>query len=332
MLFGLLFSCGNEKELEYTYIDVSNPVVLDSFETLIEFDDTHPVDLMVKDSLVFIVQVQTEFRMGAFNLNTKEIKYFGRKGRGSGEFVSTPDFVQTHNADVLVTDNTSTVKKIVANNRTFEVVKTEQPKAIGAEYNFSDNFIVVYHVGQQNKKMFFIYNKNNDSVIYTDFYPKMNLKSVTDPFDIAYLYSPNLGLNEEKNRIAAGMFYFDMFHLYDLTGKRIKSFCFSENCLPNIELPQHEWQNNIGGCVVQTIPRRDYCYFKRISNKTSADGDEVMLVQINWDGELIKAYKFTDEISSRIDIDEKNRKIYAIRHYITEKDEEFYALVTYDLK
>jgi hypothetical protein len=338
LLVSLLLSCGNEKEPEYTYIDLSNPVVLDSPETLIEFDDTHPVDLMVKDSMVFIVQVQTEFLMGAFNLNTKEIKYFGRSGQGPGEFISTPDFILTPDADVLVNDNAAILKKIVTNNGTVEVVKTEQLKISGAQYNFSDNFIVAYHAGQPNKKMFFIYNKNTDSVIYTDFYPKMNLESTTaDPFYISYLYSPNLGLNEEKNRIAVGMYYFDMFYLYDLTGKRIKSFCFSKNCIPDIGLENpNEWRKSIGGFIVNIVHGKDYCYFVRISKKTSEDGseneDEMLIVQVNWDGELIKTYKFTDEISSRIDIDEKNRKLYAIRHYITEKDEEFYALVTYNLE
>jgi hypothetical protein len=83
---GLSTSCETDREQQPVYIDLSNHTVLDSPETLIEFEDTHPVWLTLKDSTVFIIQVQTEFCMAAFNLKTKDVQYFGRKGNGPGEF------------------------------------------------------------------------------------------------------------------------------------------------------------------------------------------------------------------------------------------------------
>ncbi|MDR1896367.1 MAG: hypothetical protein LBR10_06215, partial [Prevotellaceae bacterium] len=57
----MLFSC--KENAPYLFIDLSNAVTLGSPETLIEFDETHPVWLTLKDSTVFIIQVQTEFNM-----------------------------------------------------------------------------------------------------------------------------------------------------------------------------------------------------------------------------------------------------------------------------
>ncbi|MDR1896686.1 MAG: TolB-like 6-bladed beta-propeller domain-containing protein [Prevotellaceae bacterium] len=327
----MLFSC--KENAPYSFIDLSNTVTLGSPETLIEFDETHPVWLTLKDSTVFIIQVQTDYCMLAFNLKTKEVQYFGHKGSGPEEFVGHPQFIKPQTGDLLVQDANGIIKRVTEKNGTFSVEKVEYkyPKKLQQDFsagiNFSDNFIVANYVN--GEKMFYIYDKNIDSLIYADFYPKMNLESSTHPF-INSIYAPSLGLNEKRNRIIAGMYYFDMFHVYDLSGKRINSFRFSDNFLP--DLNADDWQGSVGGFIPHTFPTENYCYLKRITKISQSENNEKtqMILQVNWDGELIRAYKLQDDIAGFY-IDEKNNKMYAIRNYVNKKDEEMFALVTYDL-
>ncbi|MDR1896685.1 MAG: hypothetical protein LBR10_07845, partial [Prevotellaceae bacterium] len=316
-------------------------VTLGSPETLIEFDETHPVWLTLKDSTVFIIQVQTEFNMLAFDLNTKEVQYFAHTGNGPEEIIGPPEFIKPHTADLLVRDASinGIIKRVTEKNGTFSVEKVEYPEKLqqyfGVELNFSDNFIVADNLINRDKGIFDVYDKNTDSLISIDYYPKMYTDRDFDP-RVQFLYAPSLGLNEKRNRIIAGMYHFDMFHVYDLSGKRINSFRFSDNFLPDISAD--DWQGSVGGFIPHTFPTENYCYFERMTRKRSqSENDETtqkMVLQVTWDGELVRAYKFQDngeEFYGGFYIDEKNNRMYAIRNYVNKKDEEMFALVTYDL-
>jgi hypothetical protein len=115
--------------------------------------------------------------------------------------------------------------------KTFTLKKVmEYPDKIymSEENNFSDNYIAGRKLTGRGE-MFYIYNKNTNSIIDIDYY--LVIRNL--PHDIGMINATVLALNEEKNRIVAGMYFFDLILLYNLTGERIKTFRFSDDCIPN---------------------------------------------------------------------------------------------------
>jgi hypothetical protein len=328
-----LVSCKRELS-EFIYIDLSEASTLDLSETLFEFDDKHPVSVCLKDSFVFIIQVQADTCIMVLDLRTKQlICQFGIIGHGPTDFIS-PNFITSlHSPDILLEDGSvKKIMKIDIDNRRqmFTLGKAmEYPDQIfmSGENNFSDHFIVGKKV-LGGGKMFYIYNRNTDSIIDIDYFPVIrNLKH-----DPNYVYSPCVSFNEEKNRIVVGMYFFDMFHLYDLTGKRIKTCCFSEDCIPALE--SDDLMKDVQNChagFIRTFPTNDYCYLLRIIGNRITGKTTHMLLQLNWEGELIHAYKIQDEIEGQFHIDENKGKMYAIRYFVNSDMNDMYEIVSYSL-
>jgi hypothetical protein len=183
--------------------------------------------------------------------------------------------------------------------------------------------------------MFYIYDRNKDSVIIIDYYPPMNLNK---ELDLNYIYAPSVSLNEEKNRIIIGMFHFDMFQVYDLSGNRLKTCCLSDNCIPKFN-KSDDMRTVMPQCergLIRSFATRDYCYFLHITRDFSSDNNTnpSMLIQINWEGELINAYHITDVVLGHFYIDEQNRKMYIVRHRLVPDIHvnEVYDIVSYQLE
>jgi hypothetical protein len=145
---------------------------------------------------------------------------------------------------------------------------------------------------EKNEKMFYIYNRNTDIVIDVNYYPP--IKGLNKELDFNNIYSPSISLNEEKNRIIIGMFFFDMFQVYDLSGNRLKTCCLSDKCIPKFyqsdDMATVMQQCEMG--LIRSFSTRDYCYFLRIARDFSDNKDTKfhMLIQTDWEGELINAY------------------------------------------
>jgi hypothetical protein len=127
------------------------------------------------------------------------------------------------------------------------------------------------------------------------------------------------------------MYFFDMFHLYDLTGERIKTFCFSDNHTPKFESGEvrRDLEGGYSG-IISVFPTDDYCYLLRITKKPSTDESDIMIIQINWDGELVNSYQIPDEeMYGSFCVDDGAKKIYAIRHFIDRDETEMFCIVSY---
>jgi hypothetical protein len=195
----------------------------------------------------------------------------------------------------------------------------------GSNVNLSANFITSRIIGIDS--MFYIYNRNTKQIIHCDFYPVINSHH---DIDMNNLCAPCLALNEKKNRIVAGMYYFDMFHLYDLKGKRLKSFCFTKDFMrdfnsnePNQELHEHGYSG-----IIRIFASDDYCYLLRTTKKPSSYESESMIVQINWDGDLIASYQLGKNVIGTFFVDELTNTLYMIRT-IEGEDNEIYAVTSY---
>jgi hypothetical protein len=331
----ILVSC--TPKFEYHHIDLSKYSDLKPFETLIELDDKFPTDIAKKDSIIFIIHRKLNSTMLAYNLNTKKfICDFGYVGKASNEVISPRFITSIDNTDIIIGDvNSKKILKIIEKNidasRIFDIEPyIEYPLQIypSGEINLSANFITGRMIGYGINSMFYIYNRNTEKSINCDFYPAVN-----SPYDIDMnnLCAPCLALNEKKNRIVAGMYFFDMFHLYDLEGKRLKSFCFTENLMLhfNSNEPYQELRERGYSGIVKIFASDDCCYLLRLTKKPLADESDIMIVQINWDGDMIASYQLGNNVlAGTFFVDELINKLYMIR-IIEGENNEIYAVTSY---
>jgi hypothetical protein len=304
-------------------------------EIIFGFDDRYPVDIKVKDSIAIIIEAKNNTSFIALDINKREIvKYFGNKGKGP-EDAQSPDFIlSTDFEDFVIFEdvNLGRIMKIhVKGGDRFKIEKfIDYPQEIfpGSNLSLSSNFIVSRTIDWDETNMFHIYNRTDSSVIDVGFYP-----------DIKELSDRNNGLaarhalNESKNRIIAGMFYIDMFSLFDLSGKRLKSVYFSDNYVPPLAWNENnvyfDWEKGRKG--VNVYPTNDYCYLLR-SESVDDEGKEINhLILVDWDGNPVKSYLVPEDDMSGFCIDEKSKKMYVIRHSVTDDNEMFYV-VAYSLE
>jgi hypothetical protein len=329
----VLFSCSPKSE--YHHIDLSEYSILEPFESLIEFDDKFPNDIAKKDSVIFIIHRKLNSTMMAYNLNTKKIICdFGHVGKGANEVMSPKFITSIDNNDMIIGDiNSKKILKIIEKNidtlKIFDLESyIEYPIQIypSGEVNLSANFITGRIIGINS--MFYIYSRNTEQITNCDFYPVINSHH---DIDMNNLCAPCLALNEKKNKIVAGMYFFDMFHLYDMTGKRLKSFCFTKNFMRhfNSNEPYRELREHGYSGIVRIFASDDYCYLLRLTQKPSTNESDIMIIQINWDGDLIASYQLDrDVLIGTFFVDELTNKLYMIR-MIEEEDNEIYAVTSY---
>lgn len=336
LLVFILVSCNlqkSNKKDSFSYIDLSKSVVLDSMETIIDFYDRYPTAITIADSLMYVIQTKAEDCMLVLNLKTKQIiDSLGHVGHGPNELLNPNFILSVNKSDVLIEDGN--LKKMMRIGRGADSIKLMKyidypdPIFLGSEINISEHFIVGRKIDVLEGKMFFIYKKNTDSIFEVDCFPKLE-ESVKD---VNYTYAPTIAFNEDMNRIVVGMYFFDMFHVYDMTGKRMKTCCFSEKSIPNVNKKEKILDLSSGySGVIRTFSTKDYCYLLRMTQEEDNFSSKCMIIQLDWDGNLINSYLFNDEILGQFYVDEENSKIYIMRRYVNFEDEEVFGIVSYRL-
>ncbi|MDR2027806.1 MAG: hypothetical protein LBQ01_09690 [Prevotellaceae bacterium] len=341
MLFLCIFSCKNDEEVILFHIDVSQATTLAPPETLYSFTDKFAFGVSIRDTVAFVMQAKSDTSLTAINIKTKSIiQSFGVSGMGPND-ICDPIFISSiDHSDVLLQDGRVNKFHKVGFNRNLKRYSVDKfmiyPEKIwrSGESNISRNFISGRKVGR-GEKMFYIYDRNNDTVMDIDYYPP--IKNLNKELDFNNIYSPSVSLNEERNRIVIGMFFFDMFQIYDLSGNRLKTCCFSDNGIPmfnhsdGMETVMQKCETGL----IRSFATKDYCYFLRIARDFSSGSTKFcMLIQIDWEGELINAYHIPDKVLGHFYIDEQNRKMYITRHR-TVPDihvNEVFEIVSYQLK
>ena len=328
----LMLSCSSVKD-EFSFIDLSKSTILQSSETILKFDDKYPTSIKVVDSLLFVIQVKADTCIDVFNLFTKQkIKSLGPIGHGDNDLINPNFILSADNNKVLLDEgNLKRILEIKYDTDSMqlkEYIPYPEPIFISSETNFSKNYIVGRRIDAIDGKMFFIYNRTTDEVSEVDCFPKLE-----EPVsDYNYTFAPTITFNEQQNRIIAGMYFFDMIHIYDLEGKRINTFTFSEKSIPTVNknTKMLELENGYSG-FIRCFPTEDYCYLLRITANLTKEESETMLIQIDWNGNLVNSYRFMDNVSGQFYIDESVHKIYIIRNSWNSTDGEVFEIVSYNL-
>jgi hypothetical protein len=270
------------------------------------------------------MQIKTDTCLTAINIKDKAIiQSFGTSGHGPND-VNMPTFISSiDHSDILLQDG-------IANRfNKIEFNPSLNQYTVSKYMTYSHK---IFRSGETNISQNFISGR---TVIDVDYYPP--IKNLNKRLDFNYIYAPSIALNEGKNRIIIGMFHFDIFQIYDLSGNRLKTCYLSDKCIP--EFYKSEDQETVmQKCemgFIRSFSTKDYCYFLRIArdfpnNKTKLH----MLIQTDWEGELINAYYIPDEVLGHFFIDEQNKKMYIIRHSIVQESavNEIFELVSYQLQ
>lgn len=332
--FLILFvlSCSSVKK-DSIFVDLSNPAILQSPETILEFDDKYPTSVKVVDSLLFVIYVKADTCVDVFNILTKQkIKSLGPVGHGADDLIN-PNFILSVDNDKVLLDEEN-LKKIleikcdVDSMQLKEYIPYPDPIFISSETNFSKNYIVGRKIDAIDGKMFFIYNRNTEEISEVNCF--FDLKESVSDYN--YTFAPTIAFNEQKNRVIAGMYFFDMIHIYDLEGERINTFRFSEDCIPKVDKNTRmlALENGYSG-FVRCFSTEKYCYLLRMTIDPMQEKSECMLIQIDWDGNLINSYRFADNVSGQFCIDESAHKIYIIRNDWNADMSEVFDIVSYNL-
>lgn len=327
-----LFSCSSEKQEER--IEVTDILTLDSAEVVYDFVDKYPVSLSKIDSLLYVISIKSDTCMSVINLNTKNMLCsFGPVGHGDNDLLN-PNFILSIDSDDLLLD-VGNLRRIVDvdyyEQDSIVMNDLEYPDLIflSSELNMSDKYIVGRKIDAYDDSMFFIYNKKKEKIISVSCFPMLNYSIL----DYNYTYSSVLALNENKERIISGMYFFDMFHIYDLSGNRLKTIKFSDDCYPQVDrdLGRIDFTKKYNG-IVRAYPTQNYCYLLRMINRNAKGFPQYMLVQMDWEGCIRRCYMFNDSVSGQFLVDEVHNKIYIIKNYIDDDGEEVFSIVSYKLE
>lgn len=334
VLFVFVFSCTSVDD-DFDFIDLSESTILQSSETLLKFDDKYPTSVRMVDSLLFVIYVKADTCVDVYNIETRQkIKSLGPVGHGADDLINPNFILSVDNNRVLLDEGN--LKKIVEieKNDVDSIVLKEyipypDPIFMSSETNLSENYIAGRKIDAIDGKMFFVYNRSTGKILEMKCPFTLN-ESVSD---YNYTFAPIVALNEQQNRVIVGMYFFDLIHVYDLEGKHINTFKFSEKCIPDVNKNTRTLalENGYSG-FIRCFPTEKYCYLLRVTVNPMAEKTEKMLVQTDWNGNLINSYRFVDNVSGQFYIDEYAHKIFIIRNgWDTDINEEVFDVVSYNL-
>ena len=124
----------------------------------------------------------------------------------------------------------------------------------------------------------------------------------------------------------------DIVHVYDLLGKHIHTFKFSEKSIPDVDknTKMLDLGNGYSG-FIRCSPTEKYCYLLRITTEPNNEESEKMLVQMDWNGKIVNSYRFVDNVSGQFYVDELTHKVYIIRNRWNPNKGEMFDIVSYNL-
>lgn len=330
-----IFSCTSTKN-NSDFVDLSESTILQSPETILRFEDKYPVSIKIVDSLLFVINVKADTCIDVYNIETRQkIKSLGSVEYGADDLIN-PTFILSVDVDRVLLDE-GNLKKIVEIEKDDngalllkEYIPYPDSIFISSETNLSKNYIVGRKIDATNPNMFFVYNRNTGKTLKAKCPITLN-ESVSD---YNYTFASIVALNEQQNRILVGMYFFDLIHVYDLEGKHIQTFKFSEKCIPDVNknTKMLALDNGYSG-FTRCFPTEKYCYLLRMIVSPMAEKTESMLIQTDWNGNMINSYCFVDNVSGQFYIDENAHKVYIIRNeWDADINEEVFDIASFNLK
>lgn len=329
------FSCSNPAESVY---DFTKARTLSVADTLFRFDTEMAAGVSASNNTAFVLLVDADTAIVALNMDTKKIvSRLGRVGNGPNEVLG-PAFITAVQdfGHILLSDiNSKQILEIKQNGNNFQLnhfIPYPNELFPASNLSISKHLIVGRGVSYASNKMFFIYNYHTKSKIEIDVHPVFE-----DIKDANYYCAANTALNEDKKRIIAGMFFLDMFHVYDTNGAIVKTVYLSKDYTPEIDKKNKSFLIEKGTKgITRLFPTKNFCYMLRKVELPDVHAAGSMnktyfLLKADWDGNIKDSFRITDEIIGDFFVDEAKNQLLAITHSTQSLDKEFYDVVRYDL-
>jgi len=175
----IVSSCGEKNK--NTYFDISRISETLPAQLVYQFDDKYVSDIDIVDSFMVGIQRQNDTSLFVLNLNTNKIvSSLGVAGGGPNDVIS-PDFIQSVQKDStgsLYFDDINSGKRLKLNMRNgssnfvFEkLVDFPENDLQVSNLCLSSRFIAGRKIGQKVESMFFIYDRETDSIKDISFFP-----------------------------------------------------------------------------------------------------------------------------------------------------------------
>lgn len=304
-------------------------VWLDSADTLLTFDDCFPVGVNLYGNSIVIKTAKSDSCILVFDKSTLTLKWqTGAFGLGPHDVINPEFYANICQNDSLfqmidVSDKSSLYLDIPGRI----LSKKTLPDYIGwsSSVNVFDQFVV----GALNTEecMFYIFDKNN-----------MHMQSIKSEINcgdgvrrkvgqnIGYLISCLVFANEEKNTIIVPHYFFDVYSIYDFSGKLLKKICLSKESLNEERIAEQVIDNESYIGYVSGFVAGDAYFFNRSFFSSQESGvHSQQLLKVGWDGTPLKAYYCDSRIIGQFCIDD-DRFLYAIVNDANSDEENFYLL------
>lgn len=284
-----------------------------------------PHEIYVIDSLIFLINTDTEYLFQCFNTNTgKEVKEFISFGSGPEEMIN-PQSLDQKDSFVYIFD--------VMKRRIFLYDKTsflslEEPQSsrqIDLKDMFSNVFLLskdqIVATGlQPDSKRFTFFNNEGDVLTHKGEFPSFQ-DSAPSKFEKAHNYECEMTYNAELQRLSLSYKYTDLIEFYNLEGDLLKRIHGPEQFLPafsekktgnSIRVLPEKGKSRDG--YISPVSYKDELYVlysgKVFDPKTRPYLDNQILV-FDWSGKPLKRL-FLDKPIYRFTIDKKKNILYGL--------------------
>lgn len=304
-------------------------------QRIVRFDDKYPVRMDVYDSLLHIIMAKSDTSIYVFNTkDTTLLRTLGCTGYGPQDVLS-PDHignnyeVKEKNGGLLYYDLNA--KRLFCIDHTFQLKPSQhfvEEMYPVRSLNIAGDYWIGQLIREDNGKLFHIYNTQIKKVIEVDRYP---IIPDCETVDRNYLYSANIGCNQQKGRIIVGMYFMDYVHIYNWEGERLHTLSLSFDY--HSESAVKRMFN--GGDYIgysQIYSTEKYCYLRRnLMNGVTREVEASQIIRISWEGDLCDIYQVDEHLTGGFCVDDTNQYLYCIAHAIEPSGNEYFDVVSYEM-
>ncbi|MFV0420295.1 MAG: BF3164 family lipoprotein [Dysgonomonas sp.] len=288
----------------------------------IEFEEIvfNPYKMIIKDSILVLYNVRTEFVFQTFNLNN--FKYMGEHvlfGQGPNEMIR-PTFIQTQDSNIWILD---TEKQMVFQYFPNDFIAKKEPipvKIINLKIETDQlSLIEEQFFGakmlESTKSRFVLFDMNGDSIYTRGIFPPNNIDFTYQ--ETTYGYTSNYVTNF-KDRIFLTHYFTDLIEIYDTAGNLINRIQGPDYFLPHVKEYKTEdisfGYSKEDARVAYSAPANagDEVFVIYSGGLYSEDnGHKKNILVFDWNGKPIRKYELDKPVYG-ITIDIKNRYIYGL--------------------
>lgn len=321
----------NINELDSSVI-ISQPSVK---QRIVRFDDKFPIRMDIYDSLLHVIMAKSDTSIYIFNTKDATLaRKLGCIGHGPQDILSPEHIgnnyeIKKKNGGLLYYDLNA--RRLFCIDKAFQLKPAQdfvEEMHPTQGLNISGDYWIGQLINIDNKEFFRIHNAQTKKTIKVDRYPVI---PDSEKIPSSYLYSVNIGCNQQKQRIIVGMYFMDLIHIYDWAGKRLHTLSLSPDYYPERAVARMLNNGNYIG-YTQLYSTEKYCYLRRnLENGVTGETTASQIIRIDWEGAVCTIYNVDEQIGNFC-VDDMNKYLYCILHSTdSTTNDEYYDIVSYEL-